>query len=145
MSISLGTLFHIGYVVRDADKFGELLSSTYGSDPLEPFEYWPTKEEMLIGEPFGLKVAFTNLGEAPIELLQPLKGDSVLHQALKAGREGVHHLCYSVPNWEEVVEELKSRNGQIIAGASFNDKRWCYIDMKDGGLVLEIAEEGLLS
>ena len=81
---------HIGVVVRDVDKVAASLSSTLCAGPwriFEATEYYKDQlslDDIGIGEPFDLKLAFVKLGAVAIELLQPLDGKSVYSQFLES-------------------------------------------------------------
>lgn len=143
MSVFTGLPAHIGYVVKNITETTQYLSSVHGVGPWRILEAWPTGEELLMGEPYGLKCAYATLGGMPIELLEPLEGDTIWSRAAAAGQEGIHHLCYTVANWDETVQSLIDSGGKMTQGATYKGKRWCYIDLQTGGFLIEIAEEGL--
>jgi hypothetical protein len=139
--ISLGTPDHIGYVVKDLEGVRGFLSSTFGVGPWETFEYWTTKEDMIVGEPFGLKNAIGNAGETKIELLQPLTENSIWAQALEAAGESAHHMAFVVPDWEKVMKQAEAEPWQVLVSASFQGIiRWSYIDFGKGGIIMEFME-----
>lgn len=139
-AIALPSLTHIGIVVKDVVKTSKLLSSLLGIGPWKIDETAPKKEELIVGEPFRLKLAFGNLRETELELLQPLEGDSVWSQFIETNGEGVHHLCFTVPNWDEMVSKFRAEGGKMIVGGIYKGKRWCYFDTKPGGTVVELFE-----
>ena len=139
-AIALPPLTHVGIVVKDVVKTSELLSSLLGVGSWKIDETAPKKEELIVGEPFRLKLAFGNLRETELELLQPLEGDSVWSQFIETNGEGVHHLCFTVPNWDEMVSKFRAEGGKMIVGGIYKGKRWCYFDTKPGGTVVELFE-----
>ena len=144
--ISLPPLDHIGLIVKDLKKTTEYLSSTLGAGPWqihEGIEYYKEEigiDELDVGEPFGLKEAQAKLGTEVLEVLQPTDGKrSVYSKFLEANGEGLHHLAYSVPNWEEMVSYLLEHGGRLIACGYFEGYRWYYIETKPGGIVIELT------
>ena len=150
------SIHHIGVVVEDIDKTMEFLSSIWGLGPWQTFEYVQGKEGLLAGEPFRLKVAFVKVGPTQFELLQPVEGNSVWAQFLKTNGEGVHHVAFMVPNWDEMVSHVLGHGGRMIAGGRAEAKeeagkimvvgsatgmRWCYLDTKPGGIIVEFMDE----
>lgn len=131
---------HIGVVVKNTDKTLEFLSSMWGLGPWQTFEYSPSKDEMIAGEPFRLKIAFTKLGSTVLELLQPLEGNSIWAQALETKGEGIHHIAFSVSNWDEMVSRLQEEGGRMVAGAILKGKRWSYFETKPGGIIVEFMD-----
>jgi len=134
---------HIGVVVEDIDKTMEFLSSIWGLGPWQIIEeYTPSKDDIMVGEPFTLKVAHANLGPIMLELLQPLAGRSIWSQFLQTNGEGIHHIAFSLSNWDEMVSHLQKQGGEMIAGAITPwGKRWCYFDTKPGGIIVEFVEK----
>ncbi len=127
-------------VVRDIDKTIEMLSSKWGIGPWERDEYAPTKDELLVGEPFKLNFAFTKLGSLILQLTQPVEGKTIWADFLKTKGEGLFSFYYSLPNWEETVERFKKKGMKMIAGGIYAGKRWCIFDLKPGGIVAEFGE-----
>lgn len=135
--------FKISAVVKDVDKTIEFLSSTVGLGPWETFEYSAQKDEIMVGEPFKIKVAWANVGGPLIyELIQQLEGDGVWSRFLKTKGEGLHLISYSVPStWEEVVKKLQAQGATILVSAIFEGKHWCYLETKPGSIRIELTEE----
>ena len=97
--------------VKDVDKTIEFLSSTAGLGPWQIFEYSAEKDEVMVGEPFKIKVAWADVGGPLVyELIQPLVGRSVWAQFLETKGEGLHVIAYSTPsNWGEIVPKLQAQ------------------------------------
>jgi methylmalonyl-CoA/ethylmalonyl-CoA epimerase len=72
--------------------------------------------DLLVGEPFTLKVAWARLGTGPlvVELLQPVEGRLAYAQFLETKGEGVHHIAFSVSNWGEMVSKFREQGGDDI-------------------------------
>ena len=141
-AIALPPPFKISAVVKDIDKTTEFLSGSAGLGPWEIFESSPQKDELMVGEPFKLKVAWANVGRPLVyELIQPLEGRSVWSQFLETKGEGLHLLAYSVPStWEEIVKKLQAQGATMLAGGTYEGKRWCYLDTRPGGIRIELTE-----
>jgi len=139
-TIALPSPNHIGVVVKDVDETTKFLSSVGGLGPWQTFEYSPHKDNMIVGEPFTLKMAITKLGSTVLELLQPVEGNSIWAQALETKGEGIHHIAFSVSNWEEMVSKLQEQGSRMVAGSVFGDNRWCYFDTKPGGIIVELMD-----
>ena len=135
---------HIGVVVKDIDETSKFLSSMWGLGPWELSEYAPTRDEIAVGEPFRLGTAFAKVGETSVELLQPVEGKSIWAEFLEAHGEGVHHICFGVPNWNEWVERTRKQGGKIVAGGTvWGRTHWCYFQTSPGGIIVEFLEVGL--
>ena len=134
-------IHHIGVVVKDIDATTKLLSSLWGLAPWDIFGYTPTKDKMILGEPFSITIAFAKLGPTQLELLQPLDTNSFLAKFLQTNGEGLHHISYDVPNYDEMVATLQERGCPMLISA-YNDDgtRWCYFEIKPGGMIVEFEE-----
>lgn len=62
-----------------------------------------------------LKIAFINIGETELELLEPLNQDNTVRRYLDRWGPGLHHICFEVDNIESSMQTLKER------GAEFTD------------------------
>ena len=138
--ITLSNLSHIGIVVKDIDKTVEFLSSIWDIGPAQFIDYSPQKDELIVGEPFSMKVAFVDLGSVKLELLQPLD-ESLWSQFLESKGEGVQHIAFGVSNYDEVVPKLQEQGHPMVAGASYKGLRWCYFDTEPGGILVEFRDE----
>lgn len=131
---------HICAVVKDADKTSRFLSSIWGLGPWQTLDYATHKDDMIVGEPFKIHIVFAELGATVLELIQPVEGRSVWARLLETNGEGMHHIAFTVSNWEEIVSKLKGEGGMMLVCARYEGKRWCYIDTKPGGIIVELAE-----
>ena len=141
--MALSTPEHISVVVKDIDKTTEFLSSTFGLGPWLIVETSFLKDAMIVGEPSRLKSALAKLGSVVLELLQPLEEGSLWGQFLKTKGEGLHHIAFTIPNWEEEVSKLSEQGSKIVWGVIYEGKRACYVETKSGGIIIEIGEQGI--
>ena len=133
-------------MVKDADKTAEFLSS-FGIGPWQSFEFTPTKEQLTMADckPFHLHIQWARLwGGVVLEVLQPVDSESLWAKFLETHEEGLQHIAFSVSNFDEIVSKLKEQGGKVLVGGpSFGGKRWCYIETKPGGLIIEPMEGDL--
>jgi methylmalonyl-CoA/ethylmalonyl-CoA epimerase len=135
-------LTHIGLVVRDARKTANLLSSLWGVGPWNIFEASTSRENMLIGEPFRLVVGQASMGTSLLEIIEPVGDGSLWANFLRDKGEGLHHLAYSTPKWNEVTETLKARGSRMVVLGVVGGQRFAYFEpTQPGGLILELGEE----
>ena len=88
-AITLPSLGHICVVVKDLDKTTEFLSSLFGLGPWHTQEVSEKGEDLLVGEPYKVKVTWTELGPTLLELIQPIEGKSVWSEFIETKGEGV--------------------------------------------------------
>ena len=139
-STALPSSIQIGVVVKDIDETTKFLSSIWGLDLWDIKELIYTKDNLVVGEPFKIKVAYANLGAAKLELIQPLEGKSIFSEFLKAKGEGLFNINYHLSNYDEMMSKLEEHQSKMILGIT-KAKRYSYFETKPGGIVVEFAEE----
>lgn len=88
---------HIGIAVNSIKDSIKLYSELLGVKP--------SKEEIL--EDRGLKVAFLEMGDTRIELLEPLHENSQVSKFLEKKGPGFHHMAYEVEDIAQSIEKAK--------------------------------------
>ena len=95
---------HIGIAVHDVEAslsfYTELLGLT-----LEKTEEVESEQ---------VKVAFIKVGEARIELLEPLSEQSAIHTFLEKKGEGIHHIALEVDDINQRLSHLKEHGIRLI-------------------------------
>lgn len=138
---------HIGVVVKDAEATSKSLSSVWGLGPWTTFEYPCAKEQTIVGEPFTLKIMYTKLGPITLELLQPVESPrSVWGQHIEKHGEGIHHIAFRLKNFDEKIKELEAQGSKMLVhakvkGGKYDGRQWCYMEMKPGGIVVELMDD----
>jgi methylmalonyl-CoA/ethylmalonyl-CoA epimerase len=61
-----------------------------------------------------VRVAFFQIGESKIELLEPLHPDSAIAKFLQDKGEGIHHIAFGVNNIEKRIQEAQSQGIRMI-------------------------------
>jgi len=135
---------HIGIVVHDVEKsavkLGDYLNiRDWKIRTNEPPALYDT---MFRGQKVfhSFKIAMAQLNGIGIELLMPIKGESVYTEFLREKGEGFHHICYLFSReveLEKMKNELRDKGGKVIQSGKVKEKaQYCYIE-KDG-MVLEL-------
>ncbi len=62
----------------------------------------------------GVKVAFLQVGETKIELLEPLHENSPIAKHIEKRGEGIHHIALRTDSIEEEMEQVKSKGIRMI-------------------------------
>ncbi|BAB05187.1 methylmalonyl-CoA epimerase [Halalkalibacterium halodurans] len=62
----------------------------------------------------GVKIAFLEIGESKIELLEPLSEESPIAKFIQKRGEGIHHIAIGVKSIEERIQEVKENGVQMI-------------------------------
>lgn len=140
---------HMAVVVKDVNKTVEFLSSVWQLK-WDVFDSTPSQDELIECEPFSMRVAHAQLGpvEWPNEgsmeweLLQPLNPPpKVLTEFLETRGEGLHHMGWVVPNFDEVVSHVKQQGGRIRLGAGYKGMRWVLMETKPEGMIFEFVSQ----
>jgi len=61
-----------------------------------------------------VKVAFLEVGESKIELLEPTSAESPVARFLEKNGPGIHHIAYQVENLEAAIAKLESEGARMI-------------------------------
>ncbi len=62
----------------------------------------------------GVRIAFLPIGEARLELLEPLSSESPVAKFLEKRGEGIHHICIEVEDIERTLQELAGKGVKLI-------------------------------
>lgn len=92
----------------------------------------------------NVKVAFFQIGESAIELVEPLNDDSPIAKYIAKNGEGLHHIAIEVEDIQEAIDQCKKHGMQLIDqeprdGA--HGTRIAFIHPKStGGILLELCQ-----
>jgi len=102
----------VGVVVRDLDHSVQALEMIFGIGPFRVID-WPPPDrpdmkKFYHGQPgnFTARMAFADLGNAELELIQPVEGESIWADFLHNHGEGIHHIRFNVDDIHPVIEYL---------------------------------------
>jgi catechol 2,3-dioxygenase-like lactoylglutathione lyase family enzyme len=141
---------HIGSVVKDIDRVVEYYSRVFGIGPFEIYDFRPYKTWVRGHEvrPFELRIATADVGSGKMELIQVIHGDPPHRGFLEIHGEGLQHLGFYVPNYDEWKSYVEEEEGiEILCEIEAEDqvrgrRRAFYMDSGDiGGILFEIIEK----
>ncbi len=137
-------LIQIGIVVKDMDKAIERLSML-GIGPFYPKMPPPTARSLFRGKPFvaaeRVNIKAAQMGNAELELIQPLTGESPHREYLEAKGEGIQHLAFAVDDLNKAVEKLTAKGSDIILEGRREDGGGvAYLDLNVGGIIVELVK-----
>ncbi len=89
--------------------------------------------------------AFAQIDQnAHIELLQPTSEDSTIHKFIETKGEGIHHLCFKVPDVKKKTEELTQKGYRFIYPEPRIGAGGCLVNFmhpkSTGGVLIEISQ-----
>lgn len=93
-----------------------------------------------------VKTAFCHIDQnGHIELLEPTAEDSTIAKFIEKKGEGIHHLCFRVPNIKEKQSELEAQGISFIYKEPFVGAGNCLVNFihpkSMGGVLIELSEK----
>lgn len=134
-----GRIDQVGVVVRSVDETIRNYEPIFGKDAFvvvegeAPATLGDGREIMIKG-----KLAFLQLGEVQLELIEIKDGPSVHVDFLERCGEGIHHVGVYVPDFDKRLEEFRTRGIGILQQGQ-GARRYAYMDTKP--VILEFIEQ----
>lgn len=144
--LTLPPISQIGVVVKNVEKTAAFYSSAFGIGPFTIYE-WSPDRHWNDEKPSHLRLRMGKVmwDNVELELIEPLEGISDHRSFLETHGEGLHHLGFNVPNYEEVFEKFLREGFRPLMRAesyveSYNGrlKACCFDTRKVGGILFEI-------
>lgn len=99
------------------------------------------RTEVLQEKAGPVKVAYMQIGENVLSLVQSLEADGFINQHIAKHGEGLHHMGLEVDNLEEFVNEVEGKGYRIPLRDEFTNRTEVVLRPKDAnGVVLQILE-----
>lgn len=127
--------FQTAYVVRNLGEAEKWFGRTLGV-PL-----WTTMEVVLgegcryRGKPAdsSMKLSLGYAGDVQIELIEPVRGESLYAEFIERKGYGLHHIAFSVPDFEEAVTMLTSQGLTALSSGVLSDGgvKFAYFDCEE--------------
>lgn len=93
-----------------------------------------------------VRVAFFEVGESKIELLEPTTAESPIAKFLEKNGPGIHHVAYEVENIDTAITKLESEGARMIDTAprlGAHGVRIAFIHPKSSnGVLTELCQTG---
>ena len=132
----IGKLNHVAIAVPNLEKAARTYRETLGARVSAPASL----------PAHGVTVAFVELPNVKIELLQPLGERSPIAKFLERNPDGgMHHLCYEVEDIIAARDQLKAAGGRVLGDGNpkigANGKPVLFLHPKDfAGTLIEIEQ-----
>lgn len=144
-SIGTRVVCQVGLVVRDIERVIAAYSRVFGVP--RPACIVTDEPEMAHthyrGQPTDAraKLAFFDMGQVTLELIEPIGGPSTWQEFLDEHGEGVHHIAFTVQDTDRVVAFLEQNDIAVIQQGDYTGGRYTYVDSAaDLGVILELLE-----
>jgi methylmalonyl-CoA/ethylmalonyl-CoA epimerase len=125
---------HLAVVVEDVEQSLAFWRDGLGLSVGGAVEDVPAEE---------VKVAFLDVGESHIELVQPTTDDSGIAKYLAKRGQGMHHICLEVSDIEATLTDLSAKGYDLINDTprERDGRRYAFVHPKStGGVLLELYE-----
>jgi methylmalonyl-CoA/ethylmalonyl-CoA epimerase len=131
-------LSHVSIVVPSLDAAASRLKAIYGL----------SVGEARVNEQQGVRLAYVELGNAKIELMEPSRPNSPVSKFLERNPNGgIHHFCLAVDSVEATRSEISGAGARVLGDGNpqFNvhGERIAFVHPKDFlGALVELEEPG---
>ncbi len=143
----LGTtqVCQIGLVVHDIEKSLDAYCQVFGISrpPVRITDEYEISRAAYRGQPTRAraKLAFIDMGQVQIELIEPVGEPSTWKEALDAKGEGVHHIAFRIKDTGQVVKELGTLDMPVAQQGRYTGGMYTYVDSVEKlGVTLELLE-----
>lgn len=140
-------ILQIGLVVHDVEQTVRKYRQVLGLQPWN-INYVDTRNG--VGKNFKkggrtieikAKIAWIQLGNVEIEIIEPLDQDSVYYDQLVNQGPGLHHIMFEPVEFDQCGQQLQEQGHTVIGEGELQQTRFKLFDCKeDLGLICEIAE-----
>ena len=124
---------HVAIAVRDADQASEqyikLLNAVH------------IRTEILREKAGMVKVAYLQIGENVLSLVQSLEADGFINRHIDKHGEGLHHMGLEVDDLAEFVREVEGKGYRIPLRDEFSNRSEVVLRPRDAsGVVLQVLQ-----
>jgi len=130
---SIKRIDHVAIAVRDADRattqYVGLLNAVH------------IRTEVLREKAGMVKVAYLQIGENVLSLVQSLEPDGFINQHIDKHGEGLHHLGLEVDDLAEFIREVEGKGYRIPLRDEFSNRSEVVLRPRDAaGVVLQVLQ-----
>lgn len=131
---------HMAFAVRDAHAALKTYQDLLGVGLDARIEDYPKSRN---------RVAIFNVGDVEYQLCQSLDEGGRYDAWIKArGYEGLHHICYAVPDIDKALAEAQAHGATLkecsackVKGSHAHPEGWvAFLDQEAGGIELELMQ-----
>ena len=130
--INVSRLIQACILVKDVQQTIEDYWNTFGIGPWEVFEHGePIIHDLTYrGKPgsFSHKVAFTMVGPAQLELIEPVSGQNIYSDFIAEHGEGLHHLQFRSPRVSETTCLMEAAGFPVLMEGLVDGGAFAYYD-----------------
>ena len=133
----------VALVVRDIDQSRRAYAKIFGCEPPPVRETGGADETHIRyrGQPTTAraKLAFLPMGQASLELIEPIGAPSIWQEFLDRNGDSLHHVAYRVPDMKQATDALAANGCPTVQTGDFKGGCYAYVDAtKSLGVLLEL-------
>jgi hypothetical protein len=138
-------VMQVGLVVENIDAAVHAWSLILGVDPpsiviTDPVDIAHTKYQNET-TPAQAKLAFFDLGQVSLELIQPLGEPSIWNDQVIAHGPSLHHIAFEIKGMQEQIQGLQKHGLRLVQSGDYHGGRYAYMDGQNQfGTVIELLE-----
>jgi methylmalonyl-CoA/ethylmalonyl-CoA epimerase len=131
-------LSHVSIVVPNLELAAARLKKVYGL----------TMGEVKVNDAQGVRLAYVELANARIELMEPSRPDSPISKFLERNPQGgIHHFCLAVDSVDAMADMIAAGGARVLGGGepqlNVHGERIAFVHPKDFlGALVELEEQG---
>ncbi|MUM17028.1 VOC family protein [Mycobacterium sp. CBMA271] len=146
MTTSHGPITQIAWVTADIAATEELLSGQFGAGKWTrmPNIEFGSQTCSYLGQPadFVAHISLSYLADLQLELIEPVRGDSIYIEFLERHGPGLHHVCFEPEDFDAAVSSAEAWGLTVVQrGEMAGSMRFAYLDGAFAGVpYVELAE-----
>lgn len=135
----------IGILVKDIETTANAYAAFFNMavPSIEQTGSFDESQQHYKGEPIEskAKLAFFDMGNTQIELIEPDNGPSTWRDHLDTHGEGVHHIAFEVNGMKWAISNLEEAGMPLVQKGDYEGGRYAYIDTnKELKVMIELLE-----
>lgn len=139
-------MMQVGIIVKDVEYSAKAWAAFLGKDEVPEVivatgsELNPTKYK---GKPTDAKakLAFFQLDNITIELIEPIGGPSTWQEFLDSKGEGIHHIAFDVNGMKRHIENFEASGIPMVQHGGWDTGEYSYLDGSNGlAVIIELLE-----
>ena len=144
--ISDKEMMQVGIIVKDVEKSARHWAAFLGNEEIPEIivatgsELNPTEFE---GRPTDAtaRLAFFQLDNITIELIEPVGGPSTWREFLDTRGEGIHHIAFNIKGMRGYIENFEDHGIPMIQHGGWDTGEYSYMDGTNSlSLIIELLE-----
>lgn len=143
-----GPITQIAWVTEDIGATEGLLSDQFGAGEWTrlrdiDFDAASCRYRGLPAD-FTAHIALTYIGDMQLELIQPVRGQSIYSEFLDNSGPGLHHVCFEPPDFDAAVESARESGLEVPQYGTIGESmRFAYVAAAPAGIpYMELADVG---